>query len=117
MSFLDNHELLNKYISQRKDSEKIVRLIAADLAVMTNNMICLKDFGLGNILFSPAAGISWIDNDVKKFSDKGRLASFMMRHLRPRLLNRIDERDAKAFWEVLAEKSFIHRELLRESKT
>lgn len=116
MSFLDKYELLNKHISQRKDSEVIVRLIAGDLAVMTNNMICLKDLGLGNIMYSPEEGLSWIDNDIKRFSDKRQLAAFMIHHLRPRLLNHINEFDAKAFWEVFAKESFIHQDLLQELK-
>lgn len=117
MSFLDHHEHLNKHLSQRQDSEEIVRLIAADLAIMTNNMLCLKDFGLGNIMYDPNGKIFWIDNDIKEFSDRRLLAAFMMRHLKLRLLNHINAVDANAFWEVFKERALVCEQLLQEFKS
>ena len=114
MSFLNGHENLDKHISTRHNSENIVRLIAEDLVTMTNNMVCLKDFGLGNIMYHPDTHISWIDNDISNFSDKNRLTCFMMEHLIPRLLRHIDARDKEVFWNVFRERSIIYNEMMAE---
>ncbi len=114
MSFLERYEFLSNHISERDDSEKIIRLIAKDSAKMINNMIFLKDFGLGNVMYHPNGHISWIDNDLKKFSKSSALTAFAINLLRERVFNYTDETDTKAFWKILSEHCHIHNELLHE---
>ena len=67
MDFLDNFEDLNKNFVHRADCLEIIRCFARDLAIMTNEMLCPKDLGLGNIMFNTAeVKMAWIDTDLKK---------------------------------------------------
>ena len=108
MDFLDGFEDLDKHFVHRKDSLEIIRCFARDLAIMTNEMLCPKDLGLGNVMYWTAqAKLAWLDTDLKKFTDKKKLSCQLMAHLQPRFLRYLSPRQAGLFRSVFSERSTL----------
>lgn len=81
MSFLNDHKLATNYITPNNEAY-LLKLIAKQFSTMIQNNICIKDFGLHNIMISNDNKIVWIDTAIRKFYTKKSLLRYMNKELR-----------------------------------
>ncbi|MCG8685348.1 MAG: hypothetical protein MI892_10760 [Desulfobacterales bacterium] len=111
MEFLHGFEDLNPDFIHRPDCLKIISCFAKDLAIITNAMFCPKDLGLGNTMFNPKqVELAWLDTDLKKITNRKKLAVKMMSQLRPRFFRYLNRHQAEMFWAVFCETSNLYPE-------